>query len=189
MNAEISLTERLRDFLGGDSNVAEIVLREILPRLRQIAIRHVNGERQGSPLSATELIHEVWLRNLHQGRWQIRDREHFYAIAAYAMRQVLIDFSRKRSAGRRGGGDRTLLFAQLPESLDRSTNDHEDVVFLDIAMQRLERRDRLTAAVVDLHYFAGFSIDETGEITGLTPRQVRYQWGKGQAFLRNSLPR
>jgi RNA polymerase sigma factor (TIGR02999 family) len=189
MNAEVSLTDRLRHFLGGDRDVAEIVLREVLPKLRQIAIRQVNGERQGSPLSASELIQEVWLRNLRQGSWQIRDREHFYSIAAYAMRQILIDFARKRSAGRRGGADRTLLLTDLPEDADPSTKDHEDVVFLDIAMQRLEQKDRLTARVVDLHYFAGFSVEETAEVTGLAPRQVRYRWSKGQAFLRNSLPR
>jgi RNA polymerase sigma factor (TIGR02999 family) len=187
MIADISLTERLRNYLGGDRAVADIVMREVLPKLRQIAIRHVSRERLGAPLTATELIHEVWLKNLHVGGWQIRDREHFYSIAAYAMRQVLIDFARNRSAKMRGGGERTLLLSELPDGFDRSAKDDHQLVFFDIAMQRLEKKDRLTAKIVDLHYFAGFSIEETAEISGLTPRQVRHRWGKGQAFLRHNL--
>jgi RNA polymerase sigma factor (TIGR02999 family) len=189
MNTDISLTQRLRHYLGGDEDFAETVLREVLPKLRQIASRQVGREKRGSPLSATELIHEVWLRNLHQGGWQIRDREHFYSIASYAMRQTLIDFARERSAQKRGSGERTLHFADLPDGDDPFAESHEQIVLFDIAMQQMEQKDSLTARVADLHYFAGFSLDETAEITGLSPRQVRHRWGKAQSFLRRCLPR
>ncbi len=189
INADISLTERLRQYLGGDQDFAEAVLKDVLPKLRQIANRQVSREKLGSPLSATELIHEVWLRNLHRGGWQIRDREHFYSIASYAMRQTLIDFARKRSAQMRGSGERTLLFSELAHGDDPSAKSHEQIVILDIAMQQMEQKDPLTARVADLHYFAGFSIDETAEITGLSPRQIRHRWGKAQSFLRSRLPR
>lgn len=190
MNENASLTEKLRHFFAGGEDVADVILTEVLPKLRQIAGRQVKRELHSSPVSTTELIHEVWIRNLHKGNWQIRDREHFYSIAAYAMRQALIDLARRRIAERRGGGEPTFTLDD-PQRQDAEppTKSHEDVVILDIAMQRLDHSDQMTARVVDLHYFAGFSLEETGEITGLTLRQVRHRWSKGQAFLRKNLPR
>jgi hypothetical protein len=86
MAAPISLTEQLQRFSGGDREIAQEVLTAVLPKLHQIAVRQLNREHYHAPITPTELINEVWIRNLHKGGWQIRDREHFYAIAARAMR-------------------------------------------------------------------------------------------------------
>src|SRR5579864_2826288 len=105
MEGPLSLTEQLRSFSGGDREVAEIVLRKVMPKLHQIAIRELRRERYVAPLSPTELINEVWLRSLRKGGWQISSRDHFYAIASVAMRRVLVDFARNRLAQRRGNGE------------------------------------------------------------------------------------
>lgn len=89
MENAASLTEQLQSFAGGDREIAEAVLREILPRSHQIAVRELGRERYIAPLSPTELINEVWLRNLRKGGWQINSRDHFYAIAALAMRRAV----------------------------------------------------------------------------------------------------
>src|SRR5262245_44332812 len=100
-----SLTEQLRRFSGGERQIAEAVLRDVLPKLHQIAVRELKRERYAAPVSPTELIHEAWLRNLRKGGWQINNREHFYAIAALAMRRVLVELARGRLAQRRGDGE------------------------------------------------------------------------------------
>lgn len=94
----IELTEQLRRYSETERDIAEAVLREVLPKLHQIAVAALRREREVDLLSPTELINEVWLRSLHKGQWQVNNRNHFYAIAAIAMRRVLIDLARSRMA-------------------------------------------------------------------------------------------
>jgi ECF sigma factor len=96
-----SLTEQLRLYSEGDKEVAEAVLRAVLPKLHEIAVRELRRERYIAPLSPTELINEMWMRSIDRGGWKISSRQHFYAIAALAMRRVLVDFARSRLAQRR----------------------------------------------------------------------------------------
>lgn len=181
-----SLTEQLQRFSGGDRSIAEAVLRKVLPELHRIAIRELSGEYDSSCFSPTELINEVWVRNLRNGGWQINSREHFYAIAALAMRQVLIDLARIRTAQRRGRGE-------IPISLNGNScagsdgRDLETMVALGILMERLEKQDPEIARIVDMHYFAGFTLEEIAEITGMTLRQVRHRWVKGRDWLKDGL--
>jgi RNA polymerase sigma factor (TIGR02999 family) len=187
MNASPSLTEQLQRFSAGDRSLAEAVLREVLPKLRQIAVGHLQRERKVAPLSPTELINEIWLRSLHQGGWQIRDREHFYSIAAYAMRQVLVDFARRRLAAIRGSGVAPLSLDQAGNSQVPAITTQEQIVEIGIAMDRLEKQDRIAARIVDLHYFAGFTLEETAAIMGLTLRQVRHRWERTRRWLQRRL--
>ena len=181
-----SLTKQLQSFSGGDRQVAETVLREVLPKLHQIAVRELRRERYVAPLSPTELINEVWLRSLRKGGWQINSREHFYAIAALAMRRVLVDFARNRLAQRRGDGDaQDSLEAKAP--LSAGNSDPEKLVQIGMLMERLEQVNGEAARIVDMHYFAGFTLEEISEITGLTFRQVRHLWEKGRDWLKDHI--
>jgi RNA polymerase sigma factor (TIGR02999 family) len=163
------------------------LLREVLPKLHQIAIRELRRERYVAPLSPTELINEVWLRSLRKGGWHINSRQHFYAIAALAMRRVLVDFARNRLAQRRGDGE-------TPDSLEGNaslkatdSSDPESIVRIGLLMDQLEQANREAARVVDMHYFAGFTLEEIAKITGLTFRQVRHLWEKGRDWLKDRL--
>ncbi len=186
MDTEFSLTEQLQRFSGGDREVADAVLRAIFPELHRIAVRELGRERAIVPLDATELIDEVWLRSLRNGGWQINSRTHFYAIAALAMRRVLVDFARKRLASRRGNGE-------VPISLDEGSiscatpSDTETIVEMGLLMERLLQRDAEAACVVDLHYFVGYTLEEITEKTGWTLRQVRDRWVRGRDWLKDSL--
>ncbi len=183
-----ALTEQLRRFSGGDRAIAEAVLREVLPELHKVAVRELRREQKAAALSPTELIHEVWLRNLRNGGWRINSREHFYAIAALAMRQVLVDFARIRVAQKRGNG-------KSPASLDGHTSavglgadaDPNALVQIGILMDRLDKQDPDAARVVDMHYFTGFTLEEIVEITGLSFRQVRNRWERGRDWLKDGL--
>ena len=177
-----SLTERLRLFMQGDSTVTETLLAEVLPKLHAIASRELKRERYMAPLSKTELIHEVWIANLSKGGWQVRDRGHFYALASLAMRHILIDLARKRLAERRGGGEATLSLEESEGKLGTRAEDAQQIVEIGILMSQLEVRDPDAARVVDMHYFSGFTLEEVAEETGLTLRQVRSRWEKGQAW-------
>ena len=182
-----SLTEQLRQFSGGEKQVAEAVLREVLPKLHQIAVRELKRERYVAPVSPTELIHEAWLRNLRKGGWQINSREHFYAIAALAMRRVLVDFARGRLAMRRGEGNAAVSMEGQAVPSQGGMSDPETVVQVGILMDKLEKVDCEWARIVDMHYFAGFTLEEIAEITGMTFRQVRHRWEKGRDWLKKHL--
>jgi RNA polymerase sigma factor (TIGR02999 family) len=180
-----SLTEQLQLYSGVERDIAESVLRQVLPKLREIAIRELHRERVFAPLSPTELINEVWLRNLNAGHWRINSREHFYSIAALAMRRVLIDFARSRMAKRRDGCGNPMASARLSEEVDNS--DPETVLRIGMLLDSLEKEKPEYARVVDMHYFAGFTLEEITEITGLTLRQVRLRWQRGRDWLKDRL--
>ena len=187
VTSSIFLTEQLQRYSAGDRGVAEAVLREVLPKLHQIAARELRRERYLAPLTPTELINEVWIRSLGKGGWQVTSRQHFYAIAALAMRRVLVDFARNRLAQRRGDGE-------APESLDgvalnrlAKTSDLESMVRIGALMDRLEKAHLEAARIVDMHYFAGFTFEEIAEITELSFRQVRHRWEKGRDWLKDRL--
>jgi len=187
MDRESSLTELLQLFSAGDQAIAESVLRAVLPRLHQIAVREVRRERYLSPLSPTELINEVWIRSLQKGGWTIRDREHFYAIAARAMRCVLVDFARKRLALSRGSGEAPASLDEASNGLHPTTASPEEVIAMDLLLGQLEEQQPSVARVVEMHHFAGYSYEEIAEFTGLNARQVRHLWEKGRNWLQDRL--
>jgi len=187
MPGNTSLTERLQLFMQGDSAVVEALLREVLPKLHQIALRELKRERYVAPLSKTELIHEVWLGSLSKGGWQIRDQGHFYALASLAMRRVLVDLARKRLALRRGAGETTLSLDESGSLLGTPAHEAEQIVEIGILMERLEAKDPDAARMVDMHYFSGFTLEEIAKETGLTARQVRSRWEKGLKWLKRML--
>lgn len=180
------LTEQLRAFSAGDRNMAEAILREVFPKLHQIAARHLRKERYVAPVSPTELINEVWLRHLHRGGWRIENREHFYFIAGCAMRQVLVDYARKRLALKRGGPEGSLATGNpAPEPVDPECA--EQIIEIGLLMEKLSRAHPKSARIVDLHYFAGFSFEEIAQISGLSQRQIRHLWVKGRDWLRDRM--
>jgi RNA polymerase sigma factor (TIGR02999 family) len=183
----IELTEQLRRYSGTERDIAEAVLREVLPKLHQVAVVALRRERAVAPLSPTELINEVWLRSLHKGRWQVNNRNHFYAIAAIAMRRVLIDLARSRMAASNGSGVTALSLDEQTSGVQSGQADPESLVHLGMLMDKLDKADPETARVVDMHYFAGFSVTEIAEITGWSERQVRSRWKKGQNWLKDRL--
>jgi RNA polymerase sigma factor (TIGR02999 family) len=185
----LSLTEQLQRYSDGDRIAAESILREVMPELHRIAVRAL-GREQGHACSPTELINEVWIRKLKQGGWQINGRQHFYAVASLAMRQVLIELARARKAGRRGGSDTKMSTLDgNGESAYVGTADPETLLHLGLLMDQLEQRNPEAARIVDMHYFAGFTFEEIADITGLTMRQVRHRWERGRDWLKDGLLR
>ncbi len=188
MVSEPSLTKRLQLFMQGDTSSADALLREVLPRLQEIALRELKMERHLAPVTSTELISELWVTNLSRGGWQIQDRGHFYALASLAMRRILIDMARKRLAGRRGAGEVPLSLddpGRVP--INPSVQDSALIVEIGILMDQLDAQDPDAARMVDMQYFTGFTLDEIAAETKLSRKQVRTRWKRGMKWLEQKL--
>jgi RNA polymerase sigma factor (TIGR02999 family) len=178
------LTAQLRRCSAGDREIAEAVLAEVLPELHKIAVQALRRERYMAPLDPTELINEVWIRNFSKGGWKVESRNHFFAIAAQAMRWVLVDNARHRLAQCRKDAQGAVSIDEVPGSVFTSSTDLEEIVRLGALMEKLEKYDRAAARIFDLHYFAGFSLEKIAELTELTLRQVRSRWEKARDWLK-----
>jgi len=184
--AGASITERLQLFMQGDGTIADALLADLMPKLREIALRALDRERYHAPLTKTELIQELWVGSLAAGGWQIRDQGHFYALASLAMRRILVDFARKRLAARRGGGAAHLPLEEIGPVATHE-QDAAQIVEIGIVMERLDAVDPDAARMVDMHYFSGFTLEEIAAETGLTLKQVRRRWERGLKWLQKAL--
>jgi hypothetical protein len=150
MNSANSLTEQLRLYAGGHKEVGDSLLRSILPRLRQIASRRLSRE-YSAPVTPTELIDETWLAGLHQGRWKIENREHFFGIASLAMENVLTDMARRGLAQCRGMGAVHLSLEELSARQQPETANAEENLAISMLMDELGKKDAKAAFVVRMH--------------------------------------
>jgi RNA polymerase sigma factor (TIGR02999 family) len=157
----------------------------VYAELRRLAAHYLRGERPGQTLQPTALVHEAYLKLLKDRpeRWQ--NRPHFCAIAAHAMRQILIERARARDALKRGGGQPRVTF---DEGLNAAGPDQSiDVVALDSALERLAQLDAGQARIVELRFFGGLSIEETAEAMDLSPATVKRHWAVARAWLAKEL--
>lgn len=167
--------------LGGADGAFPLVYDE----LRRLARRQLRREADGHTLSTTALVHEAYLRLAHQtqGRWH--DRAHFLAIAATAMRRILVDHARRHHAAKRGGAARRVPL----ESLDALAIDEraEILVALDAALAHLASLDPRQARVVECRFFGGLTEEETAEALGIGLRTVKRDWAKARSWLYQEL--
>ncbi|MBE5316157.1 MAG: hypothetical protein H4O13_12245 [Xanthomonadales bacterium] len=172
-----ALTALINAARAGDAQAGERALAATYAQLRALAQRVRSGAV--SELSPTELLHEAWFKLFPQGAAPALDsRAHFLNLAARAMRQVLVDLARERSAQKRGGDwIAVTLGTALPAA------DAPDLLAIDFALQKLERRDPTLVRIVEAYFFAGLSFEETGEALGSSERSVRRGWDLARAFL------
>ena len=155
------------------------MLQAVYDQLRAIAQQRLNAENSGHTLQATALVHEAFLRIGQNRQVPFRDRAHFFATAAEAMRRILIDHARAKGAAKRRPPGRDLFSViDLAEHPDA-----EEILALDRALERLEGAEPEVAAVVRLRFFAGLSVDETAEALDMSPRQVDRLWAYARAWL------
>jgi RNA polymerase sigma factor (TIGR02999 family) len=166
----------------GDPNAAAKLLPLVYDELRKLAAGHVANEGPGHTLNATALVHEAYLRLV--GDQQFDGRGHFFAAAAEAMRRILVEHARARGRLKRGG-ERVRV-----ELLDRARSLAEDpdlLLSLDELLIRLGAEDPLAARVAHLHLFGGLSVEEAGDVLGLS-RAVAYRnWKFARVWLREAL--
>ena len=174
-------TRLLAGLTQGNRGDAEALMLRVYPELRAMAGRKMQGERSGHTLQPTALVNEVYLRMIDQTRVDWRDRSHFCAVAATLMRRILIDYARKRAAGKRGGGARQLKIDEGLELTDES--DPFDLLALDDMLHELQQLNDRHARVVELRVFAGLNVNETAEALGVSPATVKNDWRVARAWL------
>ena len=152
----------------------------VYAELRRIAAREMRREKPGRTLQTTALVHEAYLRLLKDASLSFENRAHFLGIAARAMREILIEHARARSARKRGGGAVRLTVDDL---VAPAPSPSIDVLALDEALQRLARLDERHARVVELRYFGGLSVEETASALGVSPATVKRAWTLARAWL------
>jgi RNA polymerase sigma factor (TIGR02999 family) len=178
-----SLTAQLRLYSSGNREAADFILREALPRLRQIAAWKLANPRFFCSATPTDLIGETWLTRLHGGRWKVESREHFYSMVGKAMEQVLADMARKRLAQRRGKGAIHISLEDVKPSGQPASADAEQILAIQMLVEQLEKENPMNAAIFRAQYFAGLGFDEIAKEAGLTPRQVRNRWDNSKVWL------
>ncbi len=159
---------------------------EVYTELRRIAGRYVRRERVKS-VQATDLVHEAYLRLLNDKTAAFNDRTHFMAIAAIAMRRLLVERARARGASKRGGGQVRVTLNDAVLGGQGAETSAVDLVALDAALERLAEVDPQQARIVELRYFGGLSVDETAEAMSLSPATIKRHWTIARAFLKRAL--
>lgn len=179
-----SLTQILRRASGGSRSAANELMPLIYDELRALAQHYLGRERTGHTLQATALVNEAYLKLINQKEVEWRDRSHFFAVAATAIRRILVDHARARNAEKRGGG-RQLV--QLDASTPDCAESAFDLVALDEALGSLAALNERQARIVEMRFFGGLTIDEVAGVLEIGPRTVDDDWSMARAWLKRRL--
>ena len=173
-------TRLCREARGGDRKATEELFASVYEELRGLAGAYM-GSPEGQTLQPTALVHEAYLRLIHQDAADWEDRRHFLAIAAHVMRCVLVDYTRKKCAAKRGGGWNRV---PLEEVLPGTPFSGLDLLDLHDALEELAKLDARRVRIVDLRIFLGFNASETAECLGVSTRTVGKEWAGTRAWLK-----
>jgi RNA polymerase sigma-70 factor, ECF subfamily len=179
----VEITRLLQGLRSGDRNASGKIMAAIYSELRQVAGRAMRRERPGHTLQPTALVNEAFLRLAGQPGVEWKDRAHFFGAAARLMREILVDYARKRGAEKRGSRVNLTLHDGLLLSADRL----EEIVGWDEILGHLEKLDPRQARIVELRFFAGLSVEEVAEVMHISTATVKREWASAKAWLHHEL--
>jgi RNA polymerase sigma-70 factor (ECF subfamily) len=171
--------------IGADKTASELVV-QLYSELRRLASSYLRRERSDHTLQTTALVHEAYVRLAGQREVQWKNREQFMGVAAQLMRRILVDYSRSHDAKKRGK-DFEKVFLEEAELVSKGKA--ADVIQLDEALTRLAEFDPQQARLVELRFFGGLSIEEAGEVLGVSRTTVKRNWNLSKAWLARELRR
>jgi RNA polymerase sigma factor (TIGR02999 family) len=180
-----AITQVLNAIEQGDPQAASQLLPLVYEELRRLAAQKLAGEKPGQTLQATALVHEAYLRLVGNGEephWN--SRGHFFAAAAQAMRNILVDSARRKRRNKHGGGRHRVA---LDEALPAPPNDADELLALDEALCRLAKEDPEAARIVHLRYYAGLSVEQSAQALGISRAHAYRQWTFARAWLLQAL--
>ena len=177
-----TVSELLANWRAGDDEALRAAVPFVYDELRRIAHHYLQKERPGHTLQSTALVHEAYLRLEKQGAAPFQNREHFLAVCAQLMRQILVEYARSRKAAKRDGGFRL----ELDDALAFKTRS-VDMVALDDALNELARLNPQQSRIVELRFFAGLSIEETARALNLSPTTVKKYWAMARLWLHHEM--
>lgn len=180
------VTELLIAWSNGDRAALDKLMPLVYDELRRRARQYMSAQAPNHTLQTTALIHEAFLKLVHQAdkRWQ--NRTHFLAVAAQAMRHILIDYARSRKCAKRGS---TEPLASFDENEAITVERASELVALDDALGRLEEIDPRKASVVEMRYFGGLTVEEISDVLKVSPETVMRDWRLAKSWLRQEVCR
>ena len=181
-----AVTELLHRWSGGDEQARDALVPLLYDELRRVARRNLRSQQRDHTLQSTALVHEVFLRLVNQESVRWDDRIHFFAVASHLMRRIIVDQARRRNAAKRGGNAVTLL---LDDQIAPAKQRALDVVALDDALHELSKISPQLSRIVEMRFFAGFSIEESAQAMGVSPATVKRDWAVARAWLYRELAR
>jgi RNA polymerase sigma-70 factor (ECF subfamily) len=175
-----SITQLLIEWRDGDQTALDRLIPLVHQELRRLAHHYLRQERPGHTLQTTALVNEAYLKLVdHKGmHWQ--NQAHFFAVAAQAMRRILVDHARSRDALKRGGG---LVVLPLDEAAALADTQAANLLALNDALDQLALLDALKSRIVEMRYFGGMTVEETAEVVGLSPSTVNREWKSAKTWL------
>ena len=174
------VTGLLRQWSGGEPHALDKLVSLVYQELRRLAHYHLRRERSGHTLQTTALVHEVYLRLCGQDDLRWEDRAHFFAVSARMMRRILVDYSRRRGAEKRGGDAIPLEF---DEALAIPMQKPVDLIALDGALEQLAAFDSRKCQVVEMRFFVGLGAKEIALVLNTSEATVRRDWTIAKAWL------
>jgi RNA polymerase sigma factor (TIGR02999 family) len=184
------ITGLLKAWEAGDQDALHQLTAVIYDELRRRAKQHMRHERPGNTLQTTALVNEVYLRLVDVQGVDWKDRSHFFALSAQIMRRILVDAARGRAAKKRGGEVQRVAHSSavnFDEVEDFASRRGAELIAVDDSLQLLKEVDERKAQVVELRFFAGFSVEETAGILGVSPQTVMRDWKLAKAWLTREL--
>jgi RNA polymerase sigma factor (TIGR02999 family) len=178
------VTRLLRQWSEGDLGAANQLTPLVYQELHRLAGSYMRRERPDHTLAPTALIHEAYLRLVDQGQREWKSRSHFFSFAAHLMRQILVDHARQHGAQKRGGDAQR---SELENEDIMAPERGADLLALDEALTNLAAFDERKARVLELHFFAGMTLEETAETLGISLRTVHREMRMARAWLYRAL--
>jgi RNA polymerase sigma factor (TIGR02999 family) len=179
-----NITDLLTRWREGDRTALDRLVPLIRHDLRRIAQRHLGRERKDHNLQPSSLVQEVFLRLLTDREMRCQNRTHFLAVASQVMRHVLVDYARERRRVKRGGA---AIHIPIDAAVILSLDQVEQIVTVDLALERLARIDERKSRVLEMRFFGGLSVLETAEVLGVAPNTVIRDWKFACAWLRREI--
>jgi len=186
----VEITRLLKAWGQGDQAALERLTPKVYVELHRLARRHMRNQPAGHTLQSTALVHELFLRLFNVNTTDWRDRVHFFAVSAAAMRQILVDSARARQAVKRGGQFQRVQHStqiNFDEMPDLSSRRGAELVALDDALNALATLDPRKARVIELRFFGGLSVEETAAFLNLSPQSVLRDWKLAKAWLQREM--
>jgi RNA polymerase sigma factor (TIGR02999 family) len=178
------ITRLLSAVRSGDQDALDLVFNMVYAELHTAARRQLARARPGQTLNTTALVHEAYLKLVGSANAEWSDRSHFLAVAAKAMRQIIIDYARWATRKKRGGGAQRITLDGIDVADEERAS---ELVALDAALTKLESFSDRLARLVELRFFAGLSVEETADAMGMPAHQIKREWRKARAFLLQDL--
>ena len=182
------ITMLVRESWNGNQQSTNQLMALIYPRLKAVAGRELGNLAEGHTLQTTDVLHEAYIKLMDQRATDWQDRNHFFAIAARLIRRIVIDYIRRRSRTKRGGQAVKLNIDDLHGQIsDNDKTQAVDWLALDQALSGLEEIDNDLVQVVELRYFAGFSLPEVARTMGVSEATISRRWRFAKAWLQREL--